>query len=453
MPTPTQPEPTQLNHMTWSAAFAALVDLMRREYVFDQWKGIDWDALAQRIEPRINAAEANDDKRAYYLALREFAYAIPDANLELWGDDQDLARATIGGTYGFGIVQLDDSRVFVSHLAPGGSAARAGVQRAAQIVGWNDMPIQAALDCTSIVWTEHPPATRTQSRLEQCRFLPRAPVGTRVRVQFQNPRARGAETVELVAQSAAREVVNGLSRSPMAAELYDSGISRITFHRLPEESVPGRWSQTLYDHMRGRLLHFSRHKARALVVDLRGCTGTNHQLAVRLAGFFHRQPLFYAVAGYRDTATRRGKLKPDPRTLLRVLPQDVYWNLPVAVLVNAETRGAAEGFARALEHTEHCTVIGTTTSGGAFGSITSNPMSQVWLPEGYTVNFAWEAALNQDGVIQIESNRFGEGGVRPDVCVPRTLRTFEEQFLQGRDVELEYAMQVLNHKLQSRRGQ
>lgn len=453
MPTNPHPEPHQLNRMTWSAAFAALVDFLRRDYVFDQWKGIDWDAREQGVEPRVRAAEATADKKAYYLALREFVYAIPDANLTLWGDDQDLARESMGGTYGLGIVQLDDDRVFVSHIAPGGSAARAGLQRGAQVLAWDDVPIQVALNGISTVWADHPPATRTQVRLEQCRFLPRAPLGTRVRVRLQNPRARSSESVELVAEpDDSIQAPRGLSNSPMAAELLESGIGRVIFHRLPEESLPGRWSQTLYDHMRGKLLHFSRHKARALLIDLRGCTGNNHQLAARLAGFFHRQPLFYAVAGYRDNATRRGgKLKPDARTLVRVLPQDVYWSPPVAVLVNAETMGAAEGFARALRHTDQCSLIGTTTSGGAFGSITSNPMCQVWLPEGYTVNFASEAALNQDGVVQVESNRFGEGGVRPDVCVPRNLRTFEEQFLQGRDVELEYAVQVLNHRLQGRR--
>ncbi len=67
--------------MTYTEAFDAMVELFRTEYAFTEYKGLDWDAIANEFRPRFAEAEANNDPVAYQLALREFTWAIPDGHV------------------------------------------------------------------------------------------------------------------------------------------------------------------------------------------------------------------------------------------------------------------------------------------------------------------------------------------------------------------------------------
>jgi carboxyl-terminal processing protease len=448
-----QAEPFDYSEVTWSAAFAALCAVFRDEYAFSQWKGVDGDALQSRFGPRISDAEAAGDKKAYYLALREFLYAVPDANISLWGDDWDLRKTALGGSYGLDLVRLDDGRTLVSGVPSDGPAARAGIERGAQLLAWNDLPPDQAVTRTNVAWSDYPPPTKIRRALEQCRLLTRAPLGTVARVEFQNRKSSAPAQAELTA-AANGPGPGGPSRTWHASgllrcDLDSTGIGVLTLNALPEAPLADFWENTLYERFREFLLGLARGQARAVVLDLRQCVGMNHRLAARLAGIFHRQPLFYAVAGHRQG--NAAHLKADPRTLVRIVPQDLAWRAPVAALVGPGTMGAAEGLARAIQSAAQGLVVGSTHSGGRFGQVTGAPSVEVWLPEGYNISFPREAALNQDGVVKIESNRFGEGGVRPNVRVPASERTFEERWLLGRDVELTFARQALAHRITLKR--
>src|SRR4051794_38468037 len=65
---------TNLAAFSWSHAFDALCAKLAAEYPFTQWKRIDWAALNAKFAPRIRDAEARKDDRAYYRALRAFAW-------------------------------------------------------------------------------------------------------------------------------------------------------------------------------------------------------------------------------------------------------------------------------------------------------------------------------------------------------------------------------------------
>lgn len=452
-----QRDPIDFTELSWSAAFAALCAFMDQTYVFTRWKALDWNDYQVRFHARLQDAEQRAEVQTYYLTLREALFGIGDANVHLWGDDWDLQRSQLQARYGLQLVQLDDGRVLVSQIAAGGAAHRAGLDKGTQILKWNDVPIETALRQTSVLWAEHPPATTHATRLLQCLFLTRAPQGTQARVQCLKTKSNKPEAVTLTSgindpSDDTLPVYAFPENCVVESTLLPSGIAHIVLRGLPREPLPGIDTETIYEQFQEAILHLARAGAVGLVIDLRNCAGTNHKLAARLAGYFHRQPIFYAMAGYRNNADS-SKLKPDARTLLQVIPQGLYWQSPVAVLVNVETLGAAEGLARALQRALHSTVVGTTPSGGSFGHLTAYPLAEVWMPEGYAVTFPAEAGLNQDGVIQIESNRFAEGGVRPTVRIPMNLRTFEEIYLARQDVELAFAVQSVEHALRQPRPQ
>jgi hypothetical protein len=89
--------------------------------------------------------------------------------------------------------------------------------------------------------------------------------------------------------------------------------------------------------------------------------------------------------------------------------------------------------------------VGLRASSGTFGGGHPLAAGEAQMPGGYLVVFPTTRGLNQDGVILIEGNRFGEGGVAPDVRVPLDAEIFDALYLERRDVELEYAVNALTN--------
>ena len=110
----------------WVEAFDGLHATLQRRYAFGEWKRIDWDALYAEHQPNILAAERSEDKSAYYVALREYIYNLPDGHVSVYGDVHDeVERAAIGGGFGFAVLKLDDGRV-IAHIVRAGYACGAG---------------------------------------------------------------------------------------------------------------------------------------------------------------------------------------------------------------------------------------------------------------------------------------------------------------------------------------
>ncbi|HEY0784005.1 MAG TPA: hypothetical protein VGE98_16225, partial [Thermoanaerobaculia bacterium] len=135
---------TDLRQLGFRSAFAALCEKLDAEYPFRAWKGLDFAAAERRLEPAIAAAEAHADRRAFYRALRQLAWSIPDGHVRLDGDDGGLADEEVGGDYGLAVALLDDGRLFVSRVATGGSGEAAGVAVGDEVVAWNGAPPGAA---------------------------------------------------------------------------------------------------------------------------------------------------------------------------------------------------------------------------------------------------------------------------------------------------------------------
>ena len=131
--------------LSWTEAFDRMHDQTSQKYPFTEWKGIDWTSLYAQTAPHIAQAEADNDQAAYYLALREYVYAISDGHAQLGGPDFGLREQAIGGGYGFGLIGLDDGRVIAHILLNDSPAAQAGMLWGAEILTWNGQPIQEAL--------------------------------------------------------------------------------------------------------------------------------------------------------------------------------------------------------------------------------------------------------------------------------------------------------------------
>jgi carboxyl-terminal processing protease len=426
---------TNLAGLSWSRAFAGLCDKLAAEYPFTEWKGVDWAALEARFAPRVRDAETRRDDRAYYRALRAFAWSVPDGHVALRGDDRGLKEAEVGGGYGLGVVELDDGRIMVGRVDSGGPADRGGLRVGAEVLAWNARPARTAVARVDVDWSEEPPATADGRELQRLRFLTHGPVGGHAAVGFRNPGAAASSTAVLQAVPEAYPRPTGtrwdvfLGDSVVVRRLPDGcGYIQVKFE------LPTLWDLTPEREVRRAIRRFAAAGARGIVVDVRNNTGGQDEIVPRIAAFFQERPRIYEIAGMYDLASR-GFL-PHPETAVRVLPRPPRWTGRIAVLINPDTFSAGEGIPLALKGLPGSAVFGWRGTQGSFGV----GEKTVHLPDGLDLLFPQGQSLDGRERIQIDGDAAGRGGIQPDHRVPLDEAAFAAAFGQGRDVVLEAAL-------------
>ncbi|HEY3232228.1 MAG TPA: S41 family peptidase [Roseiflexaceae bacterium] len=420
---------------SWSQAFAGLTETLKAKYPFTAWKRIDWDARYAEFAPRIADAEARHDTKAYYRALREFAWRIPDGHVGIEGDDQSLAVAEVGGSYGLTLLRLDDGRLVVSSLIADGPAAQAGIQIGAEIVAWNGATSERALARTPIIWSEYPPATTEGRLLQQVRFLSRGPVGAQAEVAFRN-RGAAAQVARLTASAAELDQhgdmgPSGLVSSPVESQLLPSGYGYI---RVNDE-IP-HLAGFPDDQMRQAVARFAAQGVPGVIVDVRDNLGGESKLTAAMLAPFLTEERLYQYLGLLDPATQQ--FRPATNAPLMIEPAQPQYHGRVVVLIDQYSHSAAEDIALFLKDLPNGTVVGMSGTVGAGGTSETD----VQLPGGYTFAFPKAQSLDANFTIQIESDDTGNGGVVPDIRVPRDDAAVDA-LGAGRDIVLERAEAAL----------
>jgi carboxyl-terminal processing protease len=432
---------TNLGGLSWTGAFDGLCAKLAAEYPFTERKGIDWAALHARFGPRIRAAEAAKDDRAYYRALRAFVWSVPDGHLDLRGDDRGLKEAAVGGGYGLGLVELDDGRVMVGKVDPRSPAARGGLRVGAEVLAWNGSPVGSALAKVDVEWSEEPAATEDARELQRLRFLTHGPVGARATVGFRNP---GAATA---ARAVLRAVPESYPRS--AGNRWDVLFGdSLAIRRLPDGcgyiqvkfELPTLRDLTPEREVRRAVERFRAAGAPGIVIDVRNNRGGQDEIVPRITAFFQSAPRIYEIAGLYDPARR--VFQPHPETAVRILPRPPRWPGRVAVLVNPDTFSAGEGIPLALQGLPNAAVFGWRGTQGSFGV----GEKAVHLPDGLDVVFPQGRSLDGQERIQVDGDARGQGGVRPDHRVPLDEAAFAAAYGRGQDVVLAAAVRWLHSR-------
>ena len=125
----------------------------------------------------------------YLNALRDFTWSIPDGHVgwAIQGYLSDEFHQQTDGGLGMAIRELDDGRVIVNYILPGGPADGAGIQLRAEVTAINGQPIEDAL--AQVVPWSGPFSSDHVRKLEQLRYILRSQIGTDVSVTYQNPDA------------------------------------------------------------------------------------------------------------------------------------------------------------------------------------------------------------------------------------------------------------------------
>jgi carboxyl-terminal processing protease len=436
------------NNTTWLSAFDDLHTTLRYEYAFTHWKKIDWSALSAEFRPCIQAAEAANDSAVYFLALREYIYSIPDGHMELLPNSQKannfierLMQEQIGGSYGLALIGLDDGRVVASIVTDSGPASNAGMQIGAEILEWNGESIESALENIPEIWAYNPGATNEVRRLNQYRFIGRAPVGSTTQVTFKNPGQTTIITKTLSAVDDHFETYWLTHFYPTAEDFeeriqYDILDSGYGYVKVTSEGFSAHTNRSVKDKFLEAIQTFVNHSVPAVILDFRHNAGGTDEVAAYISGFFYDSPALYEHIAYYDRTTLTFEIV---NTLL-IEPQSPYFGGRVIAMVGPGGISSGEGPPMAIQKLPQGQVISFYASNGSFGMAAG----RFNMPCDLSVTYTNGRSLDRDHNIQIDSDANLNGGVHPDIRVPLNQQTMHQAFVEGKDVELLYVIEHLN---------
>ncbi|HOK89259.1 MAG TPA: S41 family peptidase [Candidatus Hydrogenedentes bacterium] len=436
--------PGDFRDLTWTEAFNALHAKFSREYALGEWKQVPWESLYSRYAMLIADAQAREDQRAYYIALRRYLHEIPDGYVRV-SDEPQWRLEAIGGWYGLSVVPLEEDTLFVYRVDPGRSAAKAGIRWGARIVSWNGHDTRAALSSAPVWWVDAPAATWAGRMLDQCMVLTRGPVGGSVTVEYVNPGESIKRSAQLTAESddfaAMRDVVNyardfSMLQEPFTLRFEERDGQKYAVLAIYVQSAtlnvpfPDRAFKRIIDRI-------NRESPRGLVLDLRGDSGGSLELALEFAAHFVREPRTLArVVRYDDT---RGGFMLDDREPVRVEPRDPRYEGPVCVLVHRSTRDTGQVIALAIQGQSNVRVVGVMGGDGSWAV----PGGLIHMPGDYVVEYPVGRYVDEQGNVVACARGDLEGGLTPDITIPAEPELLAQEFKNQRDSLLEQALKLL----------
>ena len=438
------------SELGWGDAFDRMNSQLAADYAFGDWKALDWNALHNRFAPQFATAEQNRDQNAYYLALREYVYALPDGHFGLYGDDLGLRKARIGGGFGLNVMKLDDGRVIASQVFEAGPAQQAGLQWGAEMLSWNAIPVDAALQQVSTTWFDYPIATLEGQNIQKQNLLTRAPVGEPVTLTFQNPGSDDVQQLSLTAVDDGMAWFYQSQQMGLVMKVKDGrraiADKAVEFSILPNGygylkinyEVPLMSMINPVGVVRSAVIEFIKKDVPGVVIDVRRNLGGYDSMAPLMMAYFCSEPMFYEKVAYPDDST-------DELTgILDVVlePSTSVYTGPVAMLIDNFNISTGEGFPMIMQRLKRGPVIGFYGTYGSFGMSGSS----IRLPGDYIVAYANGASLDEDGTIQLDSDSALNGGVLPDMRVLITEDTLRAIQVEGRDILLETAIETLQSK-------
>jgi C-terminal processing protease CtpA/Prc len=421
------------SEMGWAEAFETLHNKVSVEYPFTERKNIDWDALYEDTMPRIEDAESNGDEEAYHRALRDYTWSIPDGHVGLSYSqaDNDAFETETEGGYGLAITGLDDGSVIVNILSEEGPAAEAGLLWGAEILEWNGVPINEALD--QVVPWSMPFSSEIAKRIQQYRYLLRAPLDTQAVVTFINPGIDVSTTVTMTSivepdTFTATSIYAGFDTNslPVEYEFLPSGFGYIKINSLSDDInlIIRLWEWAIE-----RMIT---EGVPGIIVDLRQNAGGS-PLGEGLASYFTQERIdtgrsyYYSdESGEFETYGPPNYIEPD---------KELYYGNQLAVLVGPACASACENVAYVLGQLPQTRVFGFYPSSGMYGEV---GRGQYNLPG----NYGFQAPTGMD--LDMEGNVIIEGtGVVPDMPVPLTVENLQAQYVDDQDVVLDFAIDTL----------
>ena len=382
--------------LSYTEAFDKMFDIVSTEYAFKDipGKSPDWDSLYEKLYPRVEQAEQDNDSYEFYLAMRDFTLAFRDGHVYLDGGDlgMDHIYGLIYSGYGFAIRELDDGRSIVVYVTRGGPADKAGIQIGSEVTHFNDEPIADAIGNVPPFSSQ---STEYGLRYEQAQFLLRAPKNEKAEVTFLDLNGNKKTVTVKAAQETesffATYLYSGFDdiSPPVEYEILPSGVGYIVIHSNSDDL---NLSYRLFERA---MKIFEEYEVSDLIIDMRiNGGGTN----LGLAGYLTDEDIEMGQLEY--FSEKSGQFEPEGEPD-KVTPFDEQYDFSgMVLLVDQTCFSACELESYAFSQVPGMTVMGQYPTGGVEAEVARGQFS---LPEGIEMTVPTGRFVLADGSIFLEA--------------------------------------------------
>jgi C-terminal peptidase prc len=345
--------------------FEELWTTVNENYVYDDFHGVDWNAIHDEYATQISADMSAEE---YDVLLNAMIAELP-TDLITWQTRSDRIEAEIQSTTAYegigsyvGVRSDPDPRVVLLSVMEGSPANQAGLQTHDSILAIDGIPVAEDEGLNVVQRIRGPANSAVELTVRSPGSEPREVTVTRASLPFS-------------ATSIQQDLLN------------DETIGYMLFPPAPYDELPNQMVSLLQTFVEQRHVD-------GLVLDMRITTANSGwPLGLLLALF---------ADGNLGTVHSRSEDQP-----LLIEGEDVYGSqdLPLAIIVGPDTNGAIEVFAAAMQASGRAVVIGLPTPGAV------ELMSEYMLPDGSRALIATQSYRTPEGT------DIGLSGVRPDVAV------------------------------------
>ncbi len=437
---------------------------MKRHYVLTAHKGIDWDALYAKYQPRFAEIDRTQDAGENALEWMRFCGEFYDGHVNFSPADEDAARqaarSALGNDYGLVIMRCTDGSFAAVNADD--SLKAYGIGNGTVITAWDgkapdEVQKMSPLNGASVLHLAEGETAElggepdADNNLFWSASLAAGIGGERVKVRFLDESGK-EQSAELPKTGAYAD------RLFQAVRTIQQGVNigNLQWQRLDDTTVCLRIKGMMYDtqsyqsseddanaemvaEIRQTLLQYRESGVRDLVIDLRSNTGGSGSMVRDLVSVVAPEgEHFYTANGLWDDEHRTWATDADGNyTAERVFTlqgEQLLGDGRITVLVNSESISAADHMVHLMRGMEHVTVMGFTEPNGSGQAVGGTRL------ESGVLMFSNCVMLDENGEIFVDSGTDHQSGNGVDVQIPFDSAAIHALFDEGRDYVLDYAM-------------
>ena len=466
------------SHENYEESMASLIDELEEYYVLGAHKQIDYDMLRAEYIPRAAQADKDNDQTAFALAVTELCYEFHDGHLGciIFDNDVDgeIMDHYVGNDYGFSMIRLDDGNIVAFLTGEETEAFQKGIHNGTVITKWDGVEVNEAASKVSCI--SGGAMTDINVIENETFFQPMflaGKGGDTVSVGFLDDDGIEQEiTLSSLGNYYNRlAVATYLFTSQLCAEFADPTLHHplnLLSVKWPEEDI-FVFSAMLDEHtgylfipdeqideygdvfatLTGKYPEIKKQAVEEieslrsqgmdrLVIDIRGNTGGYYVISNEFVSLFTDKEMI-KYCGFADGEG----FKADKHWIWETKADGRYSDIPTVVLVNAGTASCGDLLASDLASCDNVTMMGITTTWGC----AQEAAGACLLSNGeIVVRYPIIATLEPDSTVSIDAGKDRVSNITPDVKIPLDQNAVDRIFEQGKDYELEYAMEYLNMK-------
>ena len=368
-----------LSYYNYTDSFKKTINILKKEYVLNKHKEIDYDYLYNKYYPSIEEAQKNKDAQLYYKTMFEFSKNFKDGHFHfgIWDEDleklvqkYEFVNSYANRDYGFGSIVLSDGNIAAIGVEKHSEAYAKGLRNGMIITKKDGEDVRQILN--NITTPLDPFPVYEDEKIFNSLFV-FAQGNEEIRVSFLDE-----DENENTITVKSTDNINSRALNMYYALTDTVDLDNLTTRMLDEDTGYIYIAHEYYSPFKGALgyiiddssyltkvvdkkLEELKSKGMTnLIIDLRGNVGGYLTESEAIASLFTKNTSFVAkIAKYNSDLFDKSYLRGNGK----------YADLPVTVLVNSNTKSAGDCLAYLLSQNFNTKIVGYTTTNNSAQSI------------------------------------------------------------------------------------